>query len=55
MKNAIAEQRSSAASHEVQPTRREWVKPEVKSADVAQATLTGHAVPPITDFVTCAS
>jgi hypothetical protein len=45
----------SASPQEEQPARREWMKPEAKAADVAQVTLTGNAVPPITDFVTCAS
>jgi hypothetical protein len=52
MKNETAVQHSSA---EGQADRREWVKPEAKSADVAQATLTGHISPPITDFITCNS
>ncbi len=55
MKNAFAEQRSSAATQETNPSRREWVKPEVKSAEVAQATLAGHATIPVSDFATCAS
>ena len=55
MKNSPVEQRSSIANQDVPSNRREWVKPEVKSAEVAVATLTGNAVPPITDFVTCAS
>jgi len=55
MKNSTAEQRLSTANQNVPSDRREWVKPEVKSAEVAVATLTGSAVPPITDFVTCAS
>ena len=52
MKNETVVQHSSA---EGQADRREWMKPEVKSAEVAQVTLTGNAVPPITDFLTCAS
>jgi hypothetical protein len=55
MKNALTVLRSSAAPHEGPTERREWVKPVAKSATVAEATLTGHTVPPITDFVTCAS
>jgi len=55
MKNSTAEQRLSTANQDVSSNRREWVKPEVKSAEVAVATLTGFAVPPITDFATCAS
>jgi len=46
---------SSAPPQEDQPARREWMKPEAKAADVAQVTLTGHAVPPTVDFTTCAS
>jgi hypothetical protein len=54
MKNASAEQRSSAVTPHSDP-RREWVKPELKIAEVAQVTLAGHTVPPVTDFFTCAS
>jgi len=54
MKNEV-EQGSSAGSQDIASNRRAWVKPEVKSAEVAHATLNGHAVPPITDFATCAS
>ena len=55
MKNALTVLRSSAAPHEDSTERREWVKPEAKSATVAQATLGGHTVPPMVDFSTCAS
>jgi hypothetical protein len=54
MKNAFVEQRSSAVIPHTGP-RREWIKPEVKTAEVAQATLSGHTVPPTVDFSTCAS
>jgi hypothetical protein len=55
MKNALTVLRSSAEPNEGPAGRREWIKPEAKSATVAEATLTGHTVPPITDFSTCAS
>ena len=55
MKNVPVEQSLSGATQEDRLNRREWVKPEVKSAEVAVATLTGNSVPPITDFATCAS
>jgi hypothetical protein len=54
MKNAPAEQRSSAVLPHSGP-RREWVKPEVKTAEVAQATLAGSTTAPLTDVTTCAS
>jgi hypothetical protein len=55
MEHAPDTKHSSAGTVEAQPARREWVKPEVKSAHVAQATLNAHAVPPHVDNTTCAS
>jgi hypothetical protein len=55
MNHSPIEQRSSTANQDARSNLREWVKPEVKSAEVAVATLTGNSVPPITDFITCAS
>jgi hypothetical protein len=55
MKDAFVEQRSSAATQETNASRREWIKPEVKSAEVVQATLAGHTTLPVSDFTTCAS
>lgn len=46
---SVATQKSSTI------TRGEWTKPSAKAAEVAQATLTGFAVPPTVDFSTCAS
>ncbi len=40
---------------EGKPELKTWEKPAAKAAEVAQATLAGHATPPVTDFVTCAS
>jgi hypothetical protein len=55
MKNNTEEVGSGVQVTEAQPTRQPWTKPEAKAAEVAQATLLGNSVPPITDFVTCAS
>jgi hypothetical protein len=55
MKTDTEEVTSYVEVTEAEPTRRPWTKPEAKAAEVARATLTGFAVPPITDFSTCAS
>ncbi len=51
---------NTSAAHEASiqtstPALRVWVKPEAKAAEVAQATLNGHTVPPVSDLITCAS
>ena len=55
MNNTPAELRSSTRDQKTDSSRREWIKPEVKSAEVAQATLAGHSVPPVHDTTTCSS
>lgn len=55
MKNVSETQGTPTANQESNIARREWVKPAVKAAEVAQATLSGHLVPPTQDFNTCAS
>lgn len=42
-------------SAEGSPAKKAWVKPSAVSAKVQNVTETGNSVPPVSDFVTCAS